>query len=229
MIYIGLDDTDNLESRGTGHLAREIASALEDEFKVMGITRHQLSRDERVPCTKNNSSACVHLSTPDGPVSLIKLAERIKEMMLADFQPGSDPGLCLGMDIPAEIGAFGREAQQGLVTQTAARELAANHNLYLEGLGGTQDGVIGALCAVGLAAGGYDGRYIQLGKIRQLSGVQPLQTVLDAGIKKVRLMDQTELKEGQFQTDKLRPSRRGFLPVLYVEERDGIYWPLKLD
>jgi hypothetical protein len=166
---------------------------------------------------------------PDTPGNLYNLADRIKAIMLAVFQPGSDPGLCRGVDVPAEIGAFGREAQQGLVTQTAARELAANHNLYLEGLGGTQDGVIGALCAVGLAAGGEDGRYIFLGTIRQLTGVQPLQTVLDAGINKVCLLDQTEVNEGQVLTDKLRPSRRGSLPVLYVEEREGIYWPLKLD
>ena len=229
MIYIGLDDTDNLESRGTGHLAREVASVLTNDFEVLGITRHQLSRDERVPCTKNNSSACIHLSLPGKNINLSDLAEKVKKIMLADFQPGSDPGLCLGIDIPDEIGAFGRQAQQDLVSQTAARELAAKNNIFLEGLGGTQDGVIGALCAVGLAAGGNDGRYIQLGTIRQLSGIQPLQILLESGIQRVCLLDQTVLAEGLFQTDKLRPSRRGYQPVLFVEERDGIYWPLKLD
>ena len=229
MIYIGLDDTDNLESRGTGHLAREVAAVLVNDFEVMGITRHQLSRDKRVPCTKNNSSACLHLSPPNNITNIHELAERVKKIMLADFQPGSDPGLCLGIDIPAEIGIFGRQAQQGLVTQASARELAARHNLFLEGLGGTEDGVIGALCAVGLAASGEDGRYIQLGSIRQLSGPQPLQVVLNAGIDQVCRLDQTRILEGLINTDKMRPSRRGAKSVLYVEEQNGIFQPLKLD
>mgnify|MGYP000273024857 CR=1 FL=1 len=57
MLFIGLDDTDNLESRGTGHLARQIAATLSADYSVLGVTRHQLLLDPRVPCTKNNSSA----------------------------------------------------------------------------------------------------------------------------------------------------------------------------
>ena len=61
MIFIGLDDTDTLESRGTGHLARQIAAALAADYAVLGVVRHQLLRDPRVPCTKNNSSAAILL------------------------------------------------------------------------------------------------------------------------------------------------------------------------
>ena len=66
MIFIGLDDTDTLESRGTGHLARQIAAALAADYAVLGVVRHQLLRDPRVPCTKNNSSAAILLDGDDG-------------------------------------------------------------------------------------------------------------------------------------------------------------------
>jgi hypothetical protein len=49
MIYIGLDDTDNADSRGTGRLARDIAATLAKQHKVIAVTRHQLLVDPRVP------------------------------------------------------------------------------------------------------------------------------------------------------------------------------------
>jgi hypothetical protein len=51
MLFIGLDDTDNLESRGTGYLARRIAAVLAADYALLGVTRHQLLVDPRVPCT----------------------------------------------------------------------------------------------------------------------------------------------------------------------------------
>ena len=64
MIYIALDDTDMLDTRGTGHLAREIAAQLAETYPLIGVTRHQLSSDPRVPCTHKNSSAVIHLDAP---------------------------------------------------------------------------------------------------------------------------------------------------------------------
>jgi hypothetical protein len=60
LIYIGLDDTDNKTSRGTGRLARAIAESLAERYAVRGITRHQLLVDPRVPYTSHNSSATLH-------------------------------------------------------------------------------------------------------------------------------------------------------------------------
>lgn len=59
---IGLDDTDNLESRGTGFRARQMAEHLESSkcgLIATGITRHQLLVDPRIPYTSHNSSACI--------------------------------------------------------------------------------------------------------------------------------------------------------------------------
>jgi hypothetical protein len=57
-----------------------------------------------------------------------------------------------------------------LLEGTQARDLASAYSLHLQGLGGTEDGVIGALAAAGLAACGEDGRYLLVGTVRQLAG-----------------------------------------------------------
>lgn len=228
MIIIGLDDTDNLESRGTGHLARQIAAELAADFPLVGVTRHQLLVDQRVPCTKNNSCAAITLDV-DSDVDLPRLFERVREMMLVEFQPGSDPGLCIAAEVPVEITEFGFHVKRELVEQEQARRLADVNGLLLQGLGGTQDGVIGALAAIGLAACGEDGRYIYVGQVRDLSGLQSVQTVIDAGVTAVRTLDGTSVTQGLLLVDKLRPARRGGQPVAVVNW-EGDYWqPLKLD
>ena len=61
MIYIGIDDTDNKTSRGTGHLARLIAADLAQDYRLLGVTRHQLLVDPRIPYPAKNSSAAIAL------------------------------------------------------------------------------------------------------------------------------------------------------------------------
>ena len=235
-IFIGLDDTDTLESRGTGHLARHIAAALAVDYSVLGVTRHQLLLDPRVPYTANNSSAAIVLK-PDGPCAPEALMARLQALMQEHFNPGSDPGLCVAAQIPEAVTAFGHRVQQEVVTQEEARALAAVHSMRLTGLGGSEDGVIGALAAVGLAASGDDGRYVMVGRSRDLSGLQPVAAVLAAGIADVRMLDGRPVTEGLILTDKLRPARRGAQPIAYVERcpepvegwAEGYWRPLKLD
>jgi len=228
MMFIGLDDTDTLESRGTGHLARQIAAALLDDHPVLGVTRHQLLMDPRVPYTRKNSSAAVVLDV-DGDVDPAALMERVRTLMLANYEPGSDPGLCVAREVPVEVVAFGHRAQRRLVTQREARDLAAAHGILLEGLGGDQDGVIGSLAAVGLAASGEDGRYVLVGRSRELSGLQSVSAVLAAGVAAVRTCEGDPVTEGLVCADKLRPARREGRPIAFVEWA-GDYWqPLKLD
>jgi len=228
MIFIGLDDTDTLETRGTGHLARQIAAALAADYAVLGVVRHQLLRDPRVPCTKNNSSAAILL---DGrpAVSSAELTKRLRAMMLDDFQPGSDPGLCVASLVPEAVVDFGRRTQRELVTQDEARSLAAAHTIPLLGLGGDENGVIGALAAVGLAASGEDGRYVLVGRLRELAGLQPVSALLEAGIAAVQTLDGQPVTSGLVQTDKLRPVRRNGCPIAVVEWTGDCWHPLKLD
>ncbi len=225
--FIGLDDTDNAESRGTGHLARFMADALAQDFRVHGVTRHQLLFDERVPMTAKNS--CAGLLFEGDSYPLAEIAAYARKIMLDDFQPGSDPGLCVANAVPAEVSAFGRRAQQQIVTQAEARQLAADSHLHLEGLGGDEGGVIGALAALGLLASGNDGRYVQVGSIRALEGLQPLEAILAAGVAAVQTLAGQPVTEGRVLAEKLRPARRGGQPVLFVEWQADHWLPLKLD
>jgi tRNA(Ile2) C34 agmatinyltransferase TiaS len=226
--YIGIDDTDTLESRGTGHLARQIAAILSTEHTVLGVTRHQLLVDDRVPCTKNNSSAAIAVNG-NGLTDAGTLLEQVKALMLDHFQPGSDPGLCVADAVPSIVTKFGRRAQQELVTREEAQSLAAALGILLVGLGGDHGGVIGALAAVGLVASQEDGRYVLVGRSRELSGLQPVSAVLAAGIASVRTLDGQPVTDGLVQTDKLRPARRGGQPVAVVEWAGDCWQPLKLD
>lgn len=231
MLFIGLDDTDNLESRGTGRLARQIAGALAADFNVLGVTRHQLLVDPRVPYTKNNSSSAIVLVNggAGNGMDVTRVAERVRSMMLADFYPGSDPGLCVAESVPQAITDFGRRVQQEVVTQEEARALAAQYGISLVGLGGDEGGVIGALSAVGLAAGGNDGRYVLVGRSRELAGVQPISAILEAGIDGVQTLDGRPVTEGMVAIDRLRPARRGERAILFVEKVGDLWQPLKLD
>ncbi len=228
MIYIGIDDTDNAQSRGTGLLARQVAENLAFDFTVLGVVRQQLLRDPRVPCTKNNSSKAILLDN-GSDVEIGALAERIAGLMLADFQPGSDPGLCIARSVPAEVVEFGLRAQRELLTQAEARALAARHGIYLAGLGGDEMGVIGALAAVGLTAGGDAGRYIQVGAVRSLAGAQPVEALLAAGCAAVQTEAGQPVVAGVIQADRLRPARRGGRAVAVVQQDGDALLPVKLD
>jgi tRNA(Ile2) C34 agmatinyltransferase TiaS len=229
MIYfVGMDDTDNLESRGTGHLARQTAECLAEHFTIIGVVRHQLLFDRRVPYTKHNSSATIVLESRN-ELELESLFRQVKECMLADFQPGSDPGLCVAAQIPGEITEFGRRAKTELVTKEEARRLAEKHGILLEGLGGTEGGVIGALAGVGLAASGEDGRYVMVGSLRSLSGMHPVSTVMAAGVEQIQTLAGDPVTDGMISTTKLRPARRGGRAVGVVQWDEDHWQPLKLD
>ena len=228
LVYIGMDDTDTAESRGTGLLARNVAAELSRDYAILGVVRQQLLRDPRVPCTKNNSSKGLILEAPAG-VDLETLAARVRGLMLSDFIPGSDPGLCVASEIPAEVIAFGARAQREFLQKSEAQQIAGRHGMLLEELGGDGMGVIGALAAVGLTAGGEAGRYIQVGGVRSLSGPQTVQAVLEAGIAAVLTEDGAPVSDGIVQTDGLRPARRGGRPTAVVRWSGDSWLPLKLD
>jgi tRNA(Ile2) C34 agmatinyltransferase TiaS len=223
ILYIGLDDTDILNSPGTGHLAREIAQLLANDRRpvlaVLGITRHQLLNDPRVPMTAKNSANVIHLQVDPANLDLMAMADEVIGLMQARFQPGSDPGLCLaGMPAPA-VFEFGRRAKVMIVTKEEAQQLAQTYSLILRELGGSGMGIIGALASVGLAASGEDGRFIHVGKIRELRGVQPVEAILAAGVTSVQTLEgQVLLPGGLVETgDKIRPALLGGQAVLLVE------------
>ncbi len=231
MIYLGIDDTDSLDSIGTGRLAREIADILKNKYPVDCITRHQLFVHPDIPYTSHNSCAVIHLS--DIPQSdYLSLFEQAKQIMRERFVEGSDPGIALaGTDQVSPIMvAFGFDAKCMIVTQERARRIAHHAGILLEGLGGTEGGVIGAVCGIGLAASGSDGRYLQLGSIREKRGQRTVQEILDTGIDRVMTLDGKIVTEGLVSIEKFpQPSRLLGKPVVVVEERDGQFYLVKRD
>ena len=224
-ILIGVDDTDNSESRGTGFLARQLGELLirETGSRVLGITRHQLLVAPGVPYTSHNSSACLDL---DAQQPLVSLVEVCRAYLAESCAVGSDPGLCVARwdDISDAVHAFGRRAKSVVVRQAEAMDLARRDDLLLEGLAGSRDGVIGALAAVGLRREGNDGRFIWLRGIRELSGVHFVSELLaSSGIQSVQAIDGTPVLPDDRVSlgDWFRPILRGHRALLLVTQPAG--------
>jgi tRNA(Ile2) C34 agmatinyltransferase TiaS len=221
VIYVGIDDTDTLESRGTNQLARELVERVAARFACVWIVRHQLLFDRRVPYTSKNGSASIVLA-PRAPQSDDRqwLTFELEQAMRAAFIVGSDPGLCIASTVPAEVTAFGRRCQREIVAQEDAYDVAARHGITLMGLGGTNGGVIGALAAVGLAAEANDGRVVKVGEYDDdLSGVQTVDTLRSRGVIVRSLDDHRPIATGNVDIGKkLRPNLRDGKFVLFVEQ-----------
>jgi hypothetical protein len=171
---VGIDDTDTTESRGTGFHARQLALKLEEAGigSVFGITRHQNYVHPAIRYTSQNSSACLLIETEN----LEKLKAFCHKFLLEIAPDGSDVGLCIARedDIPKLVTKWGNRVKYELLTKEEALEIASKFDsIYLEGLTGTHDGIIGALAAVGLRAYGNDGRFIWLKHKRELRDLQP--------------------------------------------------------
>jgi len=174
---IGIDDTDNKESRGTGFRARQLGKLIDEQQlgSVRSIVRHQLFFDPRIPYTSHNSSASLEVEKAE----FIQLIQFCKEFMLRECAPGSDGGLCIQQfdKISTEVECWGARAKKEVLTQSEAKALAQNEGIYMEGLTGNHDGIIGALAAIGLRKRGSDGRCIWLNgiEIRDLEGIYSIE------------------------------------------------------
>jgi len=159
---IGIDDTDNLNSRGTGFVVRELARQLK-EAGIAGphcVSRHQLYFHPDIPYTSHNSSACLEVDSDKHD----ELKTFCRNYLLEVAADGSDAGLCIVAfdEVSDEQIQWGLRAKKEILTQDAARDLAARNNVFLEGLTGTRDGIIGSLAACGLRKYGNDGRILML-------------------------------------------------------------------
>lgn len=165
-ILICIDDTDDLDSIGTGELLENLCAAMEKAGlgRAGFVTRHQLLISDRIAYTSHNSSMCCAAETGDLP-ALLELAGSYLE---ANCAPSSDPGLCVfRCGEPAEgLSEFGRRAQREVLTKDDAYAAAAGYpgRVFLSEHGGSGEGIIGALAGVGLRLTGNDGRI--KGKIR---------------------------------------------------------------
>jgi len=159
--YLCIDDTDNLDSIGTGTIAEQIRAKLvaRGYGPCSLVTRHQLFIHEDIPYTSHNSSMCFCGEAPDAAYTqIIEIASRHLDEVAAE---GSDPGLCV-MEFDEnkdyqELIAFGKAAKKKILTKAEAVSCAENNRIHLSEHGGTGEGIIGALAGVGLRLFGSDG------------------------------------------------------------------------
>ena len=100
----------------------------------------------------------------------------------------------------------------------------------MEGLGGTEDGVIGALAAIGLMATQNDGRVIHFesdgADWYDLTGCLDVDDILAHGVNEIRVLETSKLlTKGTVDIGKrLRPNYRGGKIVLYVAQGESPHW-----
>lgn len=160
-LLICIDDTDNLESRGTGKIAEEIKNLIIKKGFGTGsfTTRHQLLLHKDIPYTSHNSSMCFECDIKDELYDVVE--KEATEYLRRESAPGSDPGICIakktkGLNETVLI-EFGLRAKRQLLSKEAAYSIAAQAGVYLKEVGGTGQGIIGALAGVGLRLDGNDG------------------------------------------------------------------------
>ena len=175
---IGIDDTDNLNSRGTGFVVRELARRLKDAVIADPhcVSRHQLFFHPDIPYTSHNSSACLEVDSE----KIDELKTFCRNYLLEVAAEGSDVGLCIvAFDaVSDEQVQWGLRAKMEILSQDAALELAVRNNVFLEGLTGTRDGIIGSLAACGLRKYGNDGRILMLAAdFRSFSGTTEAEMI----------------------------------------------------
>ena len=187
-IYIGVDDTDEAGfSMGTGKLARLLGRELEKKIPTVqckGVLRHQLLVDPRIPYTSHNSPAGL-IVTNEGALPVATLASICSNFIHGNCAPGSDPGLCIVPEdhINDTVVSFGIRAAKEVVEKCDAYGISEAIDCYLKELGGTGDGIIGALAAVGLTVYGNAGRFLEYrNRMRKLSALVSVAELRALGI-----------------------------------------------
>jgi len=197
-IAISIDDTDNIESRGTGALASLLAEEI--DLRNWGtsrfVTRHQLLVHPDIPYTSHNSAMCFTAEiVPEHLQSIIDYAAGFLDRESAT---GSDPGLCV---VPvdrlvhcADLIDFGRRAKEVVLSKEDAYDLASRSGIHLSEHGGTGQGVIGALAGAGLRLSGNDGRLKGCLPVAVRNGrISVAELRAHADVDEVRSIDGTEL------------------------------------
>lgn len=190
-LFICMDDTDNLETKGTGWLVedacREMTRKGWGSFSM--ISRHQLYVHPDIPYTSHNSSM---VFTADTDVDRQDYIDFLTAYLVRHSAPGSDPGLCI---VPEPNDAsrqalidFGLRAKKEVLTKAQAYGLAEQLGVHLSEHGGTGGGVIGAIAGIGLRLWGNDGRFrgwyhlgpegsvLTAGELRQYESIHDIRT-----------------------------------------------------
>jgi len=226
---IAIDDTDNLESIGTGRLSRMLSDCLFERGLVglPTVTRHQFLVHPDIPYTSHNSSACIEAEKKGRIEDVIAAA---KDFLMQNFHEGANPGLCVANrdECPQELSIFGRRAQEEVLQIQDARDLAERLGMFTWWHGETGQGCIGAMAGVGLRGTENDGRFIGLEGIRDIRGIMSVGEILGATPIRAVMSGSGKMLGALEEIDTLgwvRPELREGFPVLRVVREKGKWVP----
>jgi hypothetical protein len=207
-LLVCIDDTDNLDSIGTGKLAYKIIGSIEERGwgRCDAITRHQLYVHPDIPYTSHNSSMCFGVELVES--QLAGLINYASDFLIRESAEGSDPGLCVTipgrLSKPDLLVEFGRRSKGTVLTKEEAYRLAGQLGVHLSEHGGTGGGVIGALAGAGLRLSGNDGRFrgrLKIGNINDVVTVRNIKSQTGVHIVKslngYRLEDHDSVRLGE--------------------------------
>jgi len=229
---IAIDDTDNLESFGTGRMARMLAEHLVSEAQIVApsVTRHQLLVHPDIPYTSHNSSACIAARGADDAGD--KLFELARSFLRNHWHEGANPGLCVSdaTAIAAPLQDLARRAQRIVLDLDAFDAEVAPYGLRIGSDGETGQGRIGAVCGVALRSTDDDGRFIDLPGIRGVGGKLRASEILQStGVDSIvdehgNALDADTVIDTR---DWIRPDLRGGIAVFAVRHEAGTWIPLE--
>jgi tRNA(Ile2) C34 agmatinyltransferase TiaS len=227
-LLVGIDDTDAIGHKpGTGRLARDLGAYLQKQglAQLVGVVRHQLLVDPRVPYTSHNSPACLIVSAE--PSAAQDIFDVAGGYIITRCHPASDPGLCVAEkdNVGSAVVQFGHLASSEVLSKIEATTVASGQDLILQELGGTGDGIIGALAAVGLTAAGNAGRFLEWhGALRDLTERVAAAELRRRGIEILCIARDGEVVPSAAMIttgDWVRPRLVLGRPVVLVEHVDG--------
>jgi hypothetical protein len=124
-----------------------------------------------------------------------------------------------------DVVAYGYDCTHCVSSQKRALKIA--EHIHLSGHGGTNDGIIGAVAAVGLTHSGWSGRFIELGNLREWPEQTTVLELLVKGIETVSLDRDARIpapNDAVITHGWLRPRLMGHRAVLLVRPLGPSTW-----
>jgi hypothetical protein len=232
-VLISIDDTDSIDSRGTGEIAELLARGIMSKGwgSCGAVTRHQLLLHPDIPYTSHNSSMCFPAEISDGHLEAITCY--CCSTLTAESVSGSDPGLCIMapelLTDPEAFMAFGRKAKEVVITKDEAYATAAALCVHLSEHGGNGQGVIGALAGAGLRFTGNDGIFMGKFRVPAINGIATVRDICRSKIDRVQTMERKALQDEEpvFVGEWVKPvllDEKSVLLVVPAEDMPGVSW-----
>ncbi|HCF51168.1 MAG TPA: hypothetical protein DER60_12855 [Syntrophomonas sp.] len=162
-IFIGIDDSRQLDGFKAGETASLLARAIEDNGwgKSKIPSRHRLHTHPDIGYKKHNTARSFSANIEEQ--YLEALIEYACAMIKSNVAPDSNTGLAIvipeRMANPDDLITYAYRVKEKFVSKDESLELAKMPGIYLFELSGNGKGIIGALAGAGLRFTGNDGQF----------------------------------------------------------------------